>query len=86
MEATKTQLLGMIHATMRASNKELLANTAARDTESEEFLLACAERLAMDKFKDVICDGLFCLVEWCVSDPIEMMYLGVREERRDRIV
>ena len=64
----------------------LLANDAACYMESEEFLLACAGRIAMDEFKDVARDGLFCLVEWCVSNPIEMMYLRVREKRRDRIV
>ena len=44
------------------------------------------ERIAIDKVNDATRDDLFCLVEWCVSDPIEMMYLGIGEERRDRII
>ena len=71
---------------MRASRKESLANYVVHYTQSEVCLLACAERIAMDKFKDVTRDGFFCLVEWCVANPIEMMYLGVRKERRDRII
>ena len=49
-------------------------------------LFASSQRNASGELKDETSNVLFCLVEWSVADPIEMMYFGVREERRDRII